>query len=103
MFQLRQDLHFPRNILQGAPFHALVFMHVLHGVHIAGTVAFLHDANLKLQIFAEIEFHALDRTLGARIIWSFERRFQISKLNIVKIFNSFFAIKTVFICYLRTI
>lgn len=46
MFQLRQDLHFPRNVLQGTPFRTFVFMYVLHGVHIAGTVTFLHDADL---------------------------------------------------------
>lgn len=93
MFQLREDLHFPRHVLQGAPLRALVFMYVLHGVHVAGAVTFLHDADLKARIHVEIVFYAPESCPTApelvdRAGW-FERR--ISKLDIVEIFNfSFF-------------
>lgn len=54
MLQFRQDLHLPRHILQGAPFCAFVFMYVLHSVHTAGTVTFLHDANLLAEIASKL-------------------------------------------------
>lgn len=54
MLQLWQDLHLPRYILQGTPFRAFVFMYILHGVHIAGTVTFLHDADLLAEIASKL-------------------------------------------------
>lgn len=54
MLQLRQDLHLSRHIFQGTPFRAFVLMYVLHGVHIAGTVTFLHDADLLAEIASKL-------------------------------------------------
>lgn len=72
MFQLRQDLHFPRHVLQSAPFRAFVFMYVLHSVHIPSTVTFLHDAYLIVEtafhIHIEIEFHAQNRVLRVKTV-----------------------------------
>lgn len=49
MLELRQDLHLSCHILEGTPFRAFIFMYVLHGVHVAATVTFLHDADLLAQ------------------------------------------------------
>lgn len=47
VFQLREDLHFPCDILQRTPHRALTLVHVLHRVHVSSTISFLHYANLS--------------------------------------------------------
>ena len=46
VFQLRQDLHFTRDVLQRATHCALTLVNVLHRVHVSGTVPFLYYAHL---------------------------------------------------------
>lgn len=62
MLNFLQDLQFSEHVSNFVSFYALLFVHVLHGVHLL-SVFFLYNANLK---FKERENVPLDEYL---IIW----------------------------------